>query len=1110
MTNTARPTPALFGPMIRVALAILLLTVVGVSSSLAADPTRTQTVDIPAGDAAGALKEFTAQTGQQLLFSVAAVEGVKTRAVAGQMSSQQALQRLLDGTGLVGDLDEKTGAFAIRRETEAEAKNAPRAAAPTADRPSSSAQTDDEARKAIPLEEFVVKDSKPFMGSDIDIPRSPDDIQPYYEWNSGRIENSGAVDVQDFFQREVPMDTNKASLSQTPNVAFTTSNISLGGLSGNSGSTTGTQNTLILLNGLPLPYFAEFGNVQEPNLNGIPLAAIDHIEVLPASDSAIYGPSAAAGVVNVVLKHDYSGTELSWRYANPVSGRAPIQNLSLTLGESLEHGKTNVLFAASYQTEQPLLVQDRLSQIVGPNQARYFGGFPGGELAYVGITAGTGFLGQPIVTSANKTPLFAGSTATTVQVPVGYQGGQGLSPLQANIGNYNLAHPNTQTDSGILGLQLPLTAESAQKSFELAINRQMTDWLQVYGQFMYASNPLLAVFDNGALFSGITELASNPGNPFGQNVKVFGTENAGYPLVRANTISRHFSGGAKIDLPFDWKANLNYTWGGSDFVEYSEGLDSSALQAAVTAGNVNLITDLSRFPVNALAYYEVGDLVGYSSVDALQLKAAGPLMKLWAGAPSLALGVEHLKNGNSYSKFQESFPADAAVGSEVIYVPGASESDNSGYAELTVPIVSKANSLFGVRQLDIQAAGRYDSLRERTTSPADTIVEAGPTGAVIFTSPNLLNGTLEPFTPASTTYHATDGTIGFKYKPVDDVAFRASYSTAFVPPTFSELLVPVSIGTQTETAGFFPGVPTTSPWGYVAVTDPQLNATYDVPVKSGGNPNLQPETAHSIDWGVIIEPTFLSGLRVSLDYTKITKYNDIIVPTAASLIANAAQFPGRVTRGTPNSGQSVGPIVLIDDTNLNAVETWTSYYNLEADYTLRTDSAGTWKLSAMANSWQHYDIQSVIGGAAVEQLGNPYVTPAGVGAGLAKFKGDLGLDWKKGPFSAGWLARYVGPYNAGALFGLGGANAYEEGTVNGWVSGQIYHDIYLGFKVGKAAGSASWWRTALSGTSVQVGVKNVFNRVPPYDGAGGIAGEWYSLYGDDWLAAYYLRVTKSF
>jgi hypothetical protein len=248
---------------------------------------------------------------------------------------------------------------------------------------------------------------------------------------------------------------------------------------------------------------------------------------------------------------------------------------------------------------------------------------------------------------------------------------------------------------------------------------------------------------------------------------------------------------------------------------------------------------------------------------------------------------------------------------------------------------------------------------------------------------------------------------------------------------------------------------------------------------------------------------------VSLDYTKVIKHNDIITPATAVLIANTAAFPNAVIRGTPNSGQTVGPIVQINDTTINAPEAFTSSYNLEVDYTLKTVSAGTWKLSGIANFWQHYVVQSTIGAPALEQLGNPDATPIsgglGTGAELAKFKGNLGLDWMKGSFSAGWLVRYVGPYTDGSYYGIGGPDPWYTGTVNGWIPGQIYHDAYVGYKLDEARKGGSWWRQALAQTSIRFGVKNLFNRVPPFDG---MAFNYMSAYGDVRLAEYYLTFKK--
>ena len=87
------------------------------------------------------------------------------------------------------------------------------------------------------LERYIVADSKaePFIGTpNIDLPRTTNDVLPYYMWDSNQIEASGAKDIMDFFQNNVPMNTNRLTAFNEP-TGQPFSNISIGGLPGNAG-----------------------------------------------------------------------------------------------------------------------------------------------------------------------------------------------------------------------------------------------------------------------------------------------------------------------------------------------------------------------------------------------------------------------------------------------------------------------------------------------------------------------------------------------------------------------------------------------------------------------------------------------------------------------------------------------------------------------------------------------------------------------------------------------------------------------------------------------------------------------------------------------------------
>src|ERR1051325_2199913 len=140
-------------------------------------------------------------------------------------------------------------------------------------------------------------------------------------------------------------------------------NASFGDSRGNGGdgsATVGLRNiplgTLVLINGrriapnqLPLA-----GNV---DINAIPLAAIDRIEVLKDGASAIYGADALAGVVNVILKKDWNGSEFSARYGNTTDKEAGEQTYSFVTGTTSERGA--LLIGGSYYKNNALFSNDR-------------------------------------------------------------------------------------------------------------------------------------------------------------------------------------------------------------------------------------------------------------------------------------------------------------------------------------------------------------------------------------------------------------------------------------------------------------------------------------------------------------------------------------------------------------------------------------------------------------------------------------------------------------------------------------------------------------------------------------------------------------------------------
>ncbi len=133
------------------------------------------------------------------------------------------------------------------------------------------------------------------------------------------IENSGFQNLQQLMET-IPVNGNGAFSTRGNNQDSTANgaaSISLRGL--------GADATLVLVNGrrVAISSFAESVTTNFVDINTIPVAAIERVEVLKDGASALYGSDAVAGVVNIVLRKDYEGVEIAAGYGDVTSGSAP-------------------------------------------------------------------------------------------------------------------------------------------------------------------------------------------------------------------------------------------------------------------------------------------------------------------------------------------------------------------------------------------------------------------------------------------------------------------------------------------------------------------------------------------------------------------------------------------------------------------------------------------------------------------------------------------------------------------------------------------------------------------------------------------------------------------
>ncbi|WP_229261564.1 TonB-dependent receptor plug domain-containing protein [Duganella margarita] len=195
---------------------------------------------------------------------------------------------------------------------------------------------------------------------------------------------------------------------------FGLSSISLRGL--------GAQRTLVLVNGRRLAAFAGGGGATV-NVNVVPLAAIERIEVLKDGASGVYGSDAVAGVVNFILSKSFEGIEVSGGTGSPTThGGGQNNKASVTggLGNLARDGYSAVV-SASWEKEKALFGRDRDYARSGNNMPYYVSGATGqGNIEGVVIPGaypndrGAGFGASPATGYGN--PLAAQGKCADIQM----------------------------------------------------------------------------------------------------------------------------------------------------------------------------------------------------------------------------------------------------------------------------------------------------------------------------------------------------------------------------------------------------------------------------------------------------------------------------------------------------------------------------------------------------------------------------------------------------------------------------------------------------------------------------------------------------------------------
>lgn len=692
-----------------------------------------------------ALKEFAESRHLQVLYFTAEVNKLRTSGASGDLTADQVLDRLLDGTGLKYRFVD-TGAVSIfpaccrqavspnpsHQDRSADRKHA---AAPTRVHAGKTAGDPDDAgigpRRKMQQRKTRENYLKPVLVTGSRIPELP-------------MERSHAVRIYDRVQiQNSGQDTVTGFLNTLPDVSLSTTNSFTNGEQTDGGQTAvqlhgmpvGT--TLVLINGEPTgPNGLSTGTFSGGffDLNTIPVAAVKRIEVLANGSSAIYGSDAIAGVVNIVLRKRYNGVAVSARYSW-ADGLNKTRE-SLIMGKRWR--KASLMLVASYQksgaltsNERALTANQDFRRFGGPDN-RQFNCAPGNVYFFNGYSFNGG---APVPYAA---------------VPAGYTGPPSVNEFSGTAGQLNECN---------WGATFPLVSPAKRAGVLLTGRYSLTPSIHVFSDLIVShvkeinyEGPYFLYGQPG--YQQFTVPANNPYNPFGETVGVSGqiAQLGAQSFNRTTTLIRPVLGVNGTFLrSWHWKATAVSTID-------KETFDDHTTNAAVIQNDLN-----STNPTTALNPFIDGpmaspqELKSISNVlfmdfsgenDVISGYVRGPLLDLPAGKVQIALGGDY-----RYDKITNDYGNNPYVSAS-----DRLEYQRSSYAvfgQARVPILSRYSHGQRLDTLLITLAGRFDHYSDfgSTTNPQ----------------------------------------FGFVLRPLRRLAIRGTYATSFLAPPLSALFFGTSV-----------------------------------------------------------------------------------------------------------------------------------------------------------------------------------------------------------------------------------------------------------------------------------------------------------------------------
>lgn len=894
--------------------------------------------------------------------------------------------------------------------------------------------------------------------------------QPVFSLNKEALQASGLSSVGEMIQH---ISTNGSTLNSTYN-------------NGGNGETRvslrnlGSSRTLVLVNGKRWVGGTGLGGAVD--LNTIPTAAVERIDVLKDGASATYGSDAIAGVVNVILRKNFEGAEFNGYAGQYDKGDGQRKSVDLTIGGST--GNVRAILGMAYVKEDSLGAGARAVSAEPVYQTGVALGsstIPGGRF---GLCKGSFNSVTGLCTGGESRPGGAAGQFT-------YDPGKVGTDWRAYSGadNYNFAPDNylvtPQERKSVFGRVQYDINDKVTLSMMAVFNNRQSEQLLAAMPIVLGTGP-----GAGAIPKTIAISKDSIYNPFGLDVSRVqrrAVETGGRSFNQDVSTSAYNIGleGSFTVLDRDFSWDVGGTYGRNSQQDTTNGLfNLLAMRSALgpsmrdaagnptcvsTAGNIatringcvpmNLLGGVGSITKDMLAYtsFEAHDLRGYT-MSQTYANLSGDLVKLPAGMASIAVGVER-RSESGFDRPDALIASGNTTGNARTPTDG-SYSVKEAYVELSVPLLK---GLPFVKTLDLSVASRYSDY--------------------------------------SNFGNTTNSKAGLRWQVADSLLLRGNWGQGFRAPSITELYQGVSDSFPTI------GDPcsSTNGGGYKNLTDEQKGRChaqgvpvggYDqgnsqIRISVGGNTNLKPESSTTKTLGFVWAPGFVTGFDVSLDWWQINIKDGINSLGAQTILdrcikENQTAFCGAYSR---NPGGTINTLL---SAGLNYATTKVEGYDMTVNYRLPKTSFGNFGVV-----WDSTYMKNYIDDSGENLVGKYFDRD-----NYWRFRSNVNVNWTMGDFGATLGSRYYGEQiedcskvaNIGREDLCSIPSTATENAKNK-IRATFYHDISLSYQAP--------WKGKFT-----LGVNNVLNQDPPlsYATANNTFDPQYNIPG----RFYYVRYGQKF